>query len=81
MSSKIRSKVYMYVQQADLLPFDDEEALKTRLKSMVKDGIIKNYALILHNHDTKENGEKIKPHYHVWLYSKDEFQSEKLLKA
>lgn len=30
MSSKIRSKVYMYVQQADLLPFDDEEALKTQ---------------------------------------------------
>lgn len=81
MSSKIRSKVYMYVQQADLLPFDDEEALKTRLKSMVKDGIIKNYALILHNHDTKENGEKIKPHYHVWLYSKDRISIGKIAKS
>lgn len=81
MSSKIRSKVYMYVQQADLLPFDDEEALKTRLKSMVKDGIIKNYALILHNHDTKENGEKIKPHYHVWLYSNNRISIGKIAKS
>lgn len=80
LSSKIRSKIFMYVQQSELLPFKDKEALKTRLKSMVKDDTIKNYALILHNNDTNKNGEKIKPHYHVWLYSEDRISIGKIAK-
>lgn len=80
MSSKVRSKIYMYVQQVSLLPFDDEGALQTRLKSLVKDGVIENYALILHNQDKKEDGEKIKPHYHVWLYSKNRISIGKIAK-
>lgn len=81
MSSKIRSRIYMYVQQVSLLPFGDEGALQTRLKSLVKDGVIENYALILHNHDKKEDGEKIKPHYHVWLYSNNRISIGKIAKS
>lgn len=81
MSSKIRSRIYMYVQQVSLLPFGDEGALQTRLKSLVKDGVIENYALILHNQDKKEEGEKIKPHYHVWLYSNNRISIGKIAKS
>lgn len=80
MSSKIRSKIFMYVQQLKLLPFPNESALKTRIKSLVKEGIIKNYALILHNEDKTENDNRVEPHYHVWLYSEKRISIGKIAK-
>lgn len=80
MSSLIRSKIFMYVQQVKLLPFPNESALKTRIKSLVKEGIIKNYALILHNEDKTEDGSKVEPHYHVWIYSEKRISIGKIAK-
>lgn len=70
----------MYVQQVKLLPFPNESALKTRIKSLVKEGIIKNYALILHNEDKTEDGSKVEPHYHVWIYSEKRISIGKIAK-
>ncbi len=70
----------MYVQQVKLLPFPNESALKTRVKSLVKEGIIKNYALILHNEDRTEDGSKVEPHYHVWMYSEKRISIGKIAK-
>lgn len=70
----------MYVQQVKLLPFLNESALKTRIKSLVKEGIIKKYALILHNEDKTKGGSKVEPHYHVWMYSEKRISIGKIAK-
>lgn len=59
---KVRSRVWMYTQQIDQLPFDSVDALIRRMKTI--DNLDK-LAWIVHDKDVDDKGREVIPHLHV----------------
>ncbi|MFP7773539.1 Rep family protein [Ligilactobacillus sp. LYQ112] len=59
-----RSRGWMYVQQLQHLPFDNETALLRRIKTLKQ---LERYAAIIHDHDTNAEDKPVAPHVHVML--------------
>ena len=62
----VRARTFMYTQDLAHLPFKKE-----KLKEKLEKSGAEEWAYILHNKDTDENGKKIRPHFHVVLRFKD----------
>lgn len=72
------SKIIMYVQQLDHLPFENLEALDTRIKQL---DYLKRYAWIVHDKDVAEDGSKVSPHVHVTFEFSKPIPLNKLARA
>lgn len=68
----LSSKVIMYVQQCDKLPFESKEALIRRIKNL---DYVKRYAVITHDKD-----KEAKPHVHVVFRFNNKVSITKLAK-
>lgn len=66
MKKAIRARQFMYTQDLDHLPFKKE-----KLKEILEKSSAEEWAYILHDKDTNEKGEKIRPHFHVIMKFKD----------
>lgn len=66
MKKIIRTRSFMYTQDLNHLPFKPEE-LKDKLEKSGAD----QWAYILHDKDTNEDGKQVRPHFHVMLHFKD----------
>ena len=59
---KVRSRVWMYTQQVEDLPFDSIDALIRRVKTVPN---LDKIAWIVHDKDINKKGKKVTPHVHV----------------
>lgn len=72
------SKIIMYVQQLDHLPYENLEALNRRIKQL---DYLKRFAWIVHDKDVAEDGSKVEPHVHVTFEFNKAIPLNKLAKA
>lgn len=56
----------MYTQDLDHLPFN-----KDKLKDILEKSGAEEWAYILHDKDTDDDGKQIRPHFHIMLHFKD----------
>lgn len=84
-NNAIRSNAYMYVQQVDSLPLAKGQSLAKKVDALIKRvksvPEIKRYALIVHDKDSDEDGNTIKPHIHVMLELDKQRSVNKIAKA
>ena len=62
MKKVLRARQFMYVQDVRHLKVEESE-----IKTILKNSNASEWAYILHDKDTDENGELIQPHYHIIL--------------